>query len=530
MPETLLEVRGLKKQFPGVKALDGVDFTLRRGEIHALMGENGAGKSTLIKTLTGVHRRDGGEIRLDGQSIDADSPKAAEALGISTVYQEVNLVPHLSVAENICLGREPLRFGFVHWREVRRRAEAALARLELTLDVTREVSSYSVAIQQMVAIARALDVDAKLLILDEPTASLDEGEVEELFSVLRKLREQGLGIVFVTHFLDQVYAVTNRITVFRDGRFVGEYETQSLPRAQLVSRMIGKELAAVSPASHKHHAKEGEESGRSPFVAAKQLGRAGSMAPFDLSIAPGEVVGLAGLLGSGRTEIARLLFGVDKADSGSVEVNGKTLKLRSPRQAIDVGFAFTPENRKVEGIIPHLSVRENIILALQASQGMWKTLSYKEQVEIADHFIRALNIKTPGSEQAVHNLSGGNQQKVLLARWLANKPRFLILDKPTRGIDVGAKADVEGLIGSLRKQGMAILFICSELEELVRTCKRVVVLRDRSKVGELSGPQVQEDTVMHTIAGGVAHAGGTVTDGDAARGNAGDTQRGAAHG
>jgi monosaccharide-transporting ATPase len=507
MSETLLEVRGLEKQFPGVKALDGVDFTLRPGEIHALMGENGAGKSTLIKTLTGVYQRDGGEIRLDGRAINASSPKAAEALGISTVYQEVNLVPHLSVAENICLGREPLRFGMIRWGEVRRRAEAALARLEMTLDVTREVASYSVAVQQMVAIARALDVDARLLILDEPTASLDEGEVEELFSVLRKLREQGLGIVFVTHFLDQVYAVTDRITIFRDGRLVGEYETANLPRAELVSRMIGKELAAISPASHEPHPEKDEER-KAPFMTAKQLGRAGSMAPFDLNIAPGEVVGLAGLLGSGRTEVARLLFGVDKADTGTIEVNGKSLELSSPRQAIDSGFAFTPENRKVEGIIPHLSVRENIILALQSRQGMWNKFSYSEQVGIADHFIRALNIKTPSPEQAVRNLSGGNQQKVLLARWLANKPLFLILDEPTRGIDVGAKADIEGLISSLRAEGMAILFICSELEEVVRTCERVAVLRDRTKVGELSGPQVQESTIMHTIAGGASTAGG----------------------
>jgi simple sugar transport system ATP-binding protein len=506
MSEVLLEVRGLAKYFPGVKALDGVDFTVRRGEIHALMGENGAGKSTLIKTLTGVYRRDAGEIRLEGQPVDAGSPKAAEALGISTVYQEVNLVPHLSVAENICLGREPLRFGTIRWREVRRRAEAALARLDVKLDVTREVASYSVAVQQMVAIARALDVDAKLLILDEPTASLDEREVEELFSVLRKLREQGLGIVFVTHFLEQVYAVTDRITIFRDGRLVGEYETGKLSRAELVSRMIGRELASLPAASHAVQTTTEEAGKKAPLVAARQLGRAGSMAPFDLSIAPGEVVGLAGLLGSGRTELARLLFGVDKAETGTIEVDGKRLTLRSPRQAIDAGFGFTPENRKVEGIIPHLSVRENIILALQAGMGMWKTLSSKQQAEIADRYIKALDIKTPGPEQPVRNLSGGNQQKVLLGRWLATNPRLLILDEPTRGIDVGAKAEIEKLIGSLRAEGMAILFICSELEEVVRTCERVVVLRDHAKVGELTGSQVQEDTIMHTIAGDVAHA------------------------
>jgi galactofuranose transport system ATP-binding protein len=500
-PQALLEIRGLTRSFPGVKALQGVDFTARRGEVHALMGENGAGKSTLIKVLTGVHPRDGGTVRLEGREIHPRSPKNAEALGISTVYQEVNLIPNLSIAENICLGRQPTRWGMIRWGAIVRRAEAALARMDLKIDVTQPVSSYSIAIQQMTAIARALDISAKLLILDEPTSSLDEKEVEELFAVIRKLRDGGLGIVLVTHFLDQVYAISDRITVLRDGRLVGEYEAAKLPRVELVSRMIGKELVQMQAVQRSAaDAAARKDQPREIFLELKQFGRPGSIAPTDLSIAKGEVVGLAGLLGSGRTETARLIFGVDKAATGEMLVNGKAEAFASPRQAIRAGLAFTPENRKVEGIIPHLSVRENIILALQARQGVLKTLSPQKQSEIAEEFIKLLDIKTPGPEQPVMNLSGGNQQKVLLARWLVTQPRLFILDEPTRGIDVGAKAEIEKLIQSLREKGMAILFISSELEEVVRGCQRVVVLRDRAKVGELTGDQIDEHVIMHTIA------------------------------
>jgi galactofuranose transport system ATP-binding protein len=495
----LLEIRGLSRSFPGVKALQGVDFTVRRGEVHALMGENGAGKSTLIKVLTGVHARDGGTIRLDGAEINPHSPKAAEALGISTVYQEVNLIPHLSVAENICLGRQPTWFGMIRWRAMAARAVKALARVDLAIDVAQPLSACSIAVQQMIAIARALDVSAKLLVLDEPTSSLDEKEVAELFKVIRKLRDQGLGIILVTHFLNQVYAISDRITVLRDGRLVGEYETRNLPRYELVNRMIGKELARMEAVA-RDAAQAKTEGHRENLVELKQFGRAGAIAPMDLAIAKGEVVGLAGLLGSGRTETARLIFGIDRGQ-GEMRVEGRPVKFHSPRQAIRAGFAFTPENRKVEGIIPHLSVRENIILALQARQGATRILSRKRQLEIADQFIRALGISTPGPEQAVMNLSGGNQQKVLLARWLATHPRLLILDEPTRGIDVGAKAEIEKLMQSLRAEGMAILFISSELEEIVRDSQRVIVLRDRAKVGELTGSEISEERVMRTIAG-----------------------------
>ena len=519
---SLLEIRGLAKSFPGVKALQGVDFTLRRGEVHALMGENGAGKSTLIKVLTGVYQRDAGTARLNGVDINAESPKAAEALGISTVYQEVNLIPHLSVAENICLGRQPTRFGMISWGAMAKRAERALARMEVSdvlptdgtppairplnekrkplgIDVTQPVSSYSIAVQQMIAIARALDISGKLLILDEPTSSLDEKEVAELFTVLRKLRGEGLGIVIVTHFMDQVYAISDRITVLRDGQLVGEFETAKLPRTELVSKMIGKELSQVPTIQHDDDGTA--QTKREPLLELKNYGRAGSVTGMNLTVGKGEVVGLAGLLGSGRTETARLIFGIDKAQTGEMLLDGKPTQFGSPRQAIRAGFAFTPENRKVDGIIPRLSIRENIILALQARRGALKTLSRKEQEDLADKYIKLIGISTPGAEQLVVNLSGGNQQKVLLARWLATEPRLLILDEPTRGIDVGAKAEILKLVQSLREQGMSILFISSELEEVARDSQRVVVLRDRAKVGELSGNQISEENIMRTIAG-----------------------------
>jgi monosaccharide-transporting ATPase len=495
----LLEIRGLAKNFPGVKALQGVDFTVRRREVHALMGENGAGKSTLIKVLTGVYPGDGGTICLDGSEISPKSPKDVEALGISTVYQEVNLIPHLSIAENICLGRQPTRFGMIRWGAVARRAREAVARVDLNVDVNQLLSACSIAVQQMVAIARALDISAKLLVLDEPTSSLDEKEVAELFDVIRKLRGQGLGIVIVTHFLDQVYAVSDRVTILRDGKLVGEYESAKLPRTELVSRMIGKALSEMPPAKHDSPA-ESVSSQSQALLELRKIGRAGSVREMDLCVARGEVVGLAGLLGSGRTETARLIFGIDKPQTGVMLLDGKPTRFGSPRQAIRAGLAFTPENRKTDGIIPHLSIRENISLALQARQGAAKTISRSQQQEIADKFIKLLGISTPSSEQLVMNLSGGNQQKVLLARWLATQPRLLILDEPTRGIDVGAKAEILKLIQSLRDEGMGILFISSELEEVVRDSQRVIVLRDRAKVGELTGPQITEETIMHTIA------------------------------
>ena len=478
----LLALRGIGKKFPGVTALAGVDFTVRAGEIHALLGENGAGKSTLIKVLTGVYAPDSGEVSLAGQMIRPASPRDAENLGISTVYQEVNLIPTLSVAENIGLGRQPGDFVVI-----------LLAR-------RIELGTLPLAIQQMVAIARALDLQAKLLVLDEPTASLDEKEVAELFKVMRQLRSAGLGIVFVTHFLDQVYAVSDRLTVLRNGELVGEFRTTELSRLQLVSKMLGREVVDED-GRIKNSSVNPPPASQSPFLEASQLGRRGAVHPLDLTLHRGEVTGLAGLLGSGRTETARLLFGIDQADTGEIKVRGKSVKINSPRAAVGQGMAFCSEDRKVEGILPNLSVRENIIFALQAKRGAWRRVSRAEQEKICSHYIQALRIKTSSPETPIKNLSGGNQQKVLLARWLATQPELIILDEPTRGIDIGAKAEIEQLIAKLRTDGLAVLFISSEIEEVVRNSTRIVVLRERRKVAELTGTDIDLHQLLHEMAG-----------------------------
>jgi len=491
----LLEIKGLTKGFPGVQALDRVDFTLHAGEIHGLLGENGAGKSTLIKVLTGVFRRDSGTIRLDGQEIAARSPADALSLGIGTVYQEVNLLPNLSVAENLFIGRQPHRLGLVRTGEMRRRASELLAGYGLNIDVANPLSSYSVAVQQIVAIARAVDLSAKVLVLDEPTASLDPQEVETLFGILIRLKGRGIGIVFVTHFLDQVYAVCDRITVLRNGRLVGSKPIAELPRINLVSMMLGRELAAEALHRSQRPAVAGE-----PLVAFKNYGKRRLLEPFDLAVRPGEVVGLAGLLGSGRTETAKLVFGIERADSGQAFVDGRPVRIVSPRDAARLRFGFTPEDRKTEGIVAELSLRENIILALQAQRGWLHKIPRRRQNEIADRFIRLLDIRTPDAEKPIGLLSGGNQQKALLARWLATEPRFLILDEPTRGIDVGAHAEIIRLIERLCEDGLALLVISSELEEIAAYSDRVIVLRDRRHVRELSGAEVSADTIMTTIA------------------------------
>lgn len=495
----LLAMRGICKTFPGVRALDGVDFTVRAGEIHALLGENGAGKSTLIKVLTGVYRRDDGEMLLDGQPVTPQSPQHAQSLGISTVYQEVNLIPYLSVAENIYLGRQPRRWAWLAWWEIHRGATEALRRLDLDIDVSLPLSSYSIAIQQMVAVARALDVQARLLVLDEPTSSLDAAEVAQLFGVMRTLKERGLGIVFITHFLEQVYAISDRLTVLRNGRLVGEYETAALPRIELIAKMIGQDADTAARLTTQSATRPTAVK-RELLLSATGVGRSGTLQPLDVRIDAGEVVGLAGLLGSGRSELARLLFGLEPADSGKTEIDGRPAKLTSPRRAIACGLGFCPEDRKADGIVPELSVRENIILALQARRGWLRPLSRRAQVRLARHYSQALSIATPDAEKPVGQLSGGNQQKVILARWLAAQPRLLILDEPTRGIDIGAKAEIEKLVATLCAEGMAILFISSELEEVVRNCQRVLVLRDRAKVGELAGDEIDLPAIMQRIA------------------------------
>ena len=499
-PDGILVARGLVKSFPGVKALKGVDFSVRAGEIHALMGENGAGKSTLIKVLTGVYPRDAGDLHIGGISRHPRSTREAEAAGISTVYQEVNLIPHASVAENICLGRMPTRWGCIQWPAVRARCQAALARVGVVVDPERTLASCPLALQQMVAIARAIDVSAKVLILDEPTSSLDAQEVTALFVVLRKLRDGGLGIVFVTHFLDQVYAVSDRITVLRDGCYINTWDASALPRRDLVSQMIGRTYHPPTQAPEDASSATNAGPQAQTALSARGLTRRGSIAPIDIDLRRGEVVGLAGLLGSGRSEVARLLFGVDRPEGGTITIGGAPTTIASPRSAIRQGLAFLSESRKTDGIIPNLTVRENMMLALQGLRGAFRPLPRAEQEALVSQFIALLRIKTSGPEQLIGTLSGGNQQKVLIARWLITKPQVLILDEPTRGIDLGAKAEIAHVIEDLRAQGMALLFISSELEEVVRLCRRVVVLRDRAKVGELAGSSLSEHGILEAVA------------------------------
>ncbi len=500
----LLGMSNISKSFgKAVVALDDVQLSLRQGEILALLGENGAGKSTLIKVLTGVEERDSGKVLLDGKEIHPKSTYEAQLEGISTVYQEVNLCPNLSVAENIYIGREPrTKFGGIDWRTINRKAEALLERFDLKLNVAKKLDNYSVAIQQMVAIARASDIDARVLILDEPTSSLSTVEVDKLFEIMRKLRDEGMGIIFVTHFLDQVYQITDRITVLRNGRYVGTYETAELPRVQLVAKMIGKDYASLNESVVAGQLEDGEAKKGEPFIELDGVYGHGTVKNFNLKISKGEVLGLSGLLGSGRSETARILFGVDAVAQGELRLKGAKTHFTSPLDAIRSGIAFCPENRKTEGIIGDLSIRENIVLALQSKKGLFHKIPRKEAQRIAEEYIGKLEIKTPGADQLIKNLSGGNQQKVILARWLATNPEFLMLDEPTRGIDIGTKAEIQKIIVELAGQGMAVLFISSEIDEMLRCCRCMMVLRDMECVGELYGKEISEETIMHIMAGG----------------------------
>ena len=503
----VLEVTGIHMQFPGVKALTNAGLRLFPGEVHTLMGQNGAGKSTLIKVLTGVYQPDDGSIVLDGRAIHPRSTQDAQNLGISTVYQEVNLCPNLSVAENIFIGRYPRRFGMVDWRTMRKQAAELLARLDVHIDVGQPLANYPLAIQQMVAIARALNTESRVLILDEPTSSLDEAEVQTLFSVLRRLREQGMAILFVTHFLDQTYAISDRITVMRNGEREGEYACAELSRLALVNKMIGAPDDSQSIEQTGDAAADGAAPSQETFLRARGLARKGALAPVDLELRRGELLGLAGLLGSGRTELARLLFGADKADAGSIDVDGKPVALANPRDAIAQGIGFCSEDRKHEGAILALSVRENIVLALQARQGIWRAIPFKRQQQLANDYVRWLGVKTASIETPIGSLSGGNQQKVLLARWLATEPRLMILDEPTRGIDVRAKQEIMDYVSSLCRKGMSILFISSELPEVLRVSDRMLVMRDRKACGEYQRGQLDESSVLHVIAGETAGEG-----------------------
>ncbi|MCR4695436.1 MAG: sugar ABC transporter ATP-binding protein [Pseudobutyrivibrio sp.] len=502
--EKLLTMTGISKSFgKAVKALDNVQFELNAGEIHALLGENGAGKSTLIKVLTGVEERDKGEITLDGKTIHPRSTDEAQKVGISTVYQEVNLCPNLSVAENIYIGRAPkTKFGGMDWKKMNADASKLLSGFGLNLNVQANLDNYSVAIQQMIAIARASDIKAKVLILDEPTSSLSQAEVNKLFEVMKKLKAEGMGIIFVTHFLDQVYEVTDRITVLRNGAYVGTYNTSDLPRMELVSKMIGKDYAALNKSVLDSKAeKKGSDKGE-PFVKLDNVSHQGTINNIDMDIHKGEVLGLSGLLGSGRSETARVIFGLDSVSEGELKIKGEKVNFKHPIDAIRKDIAFCPEDRKTDGIIGDLSIRDNIVLALQTKKGLFKKISKKEAQILADKYIEQLEIKTPNADQLIKNLSGGNQQKVILARWLATNPELLMLDEPTRGIDVGTKAEIQKIVIDLASEGMAVLFISSELDEEIRCCQKIIVLRDMQQAGEVSDEEISQSAVMEIMAGG----------------------------
>ncbi len=497
LSETILEMTDISKSFPGVKALDGVDFKLRKGEIHALMGENGAGKSTLIKVITGVYEKDAGIITLQGEPIHFKAPEEAQNKGIGTVYQEIMLCPNLTVAENMYIGR---RCGaLVNWKQMNADAVQLLGSLGIPASPTQELSSCSLAVQQMIAIARAVDMDCKILILDEPTSSLDEDEVQKLFALMRELKERGVGIIFITHFLEQVYEISDRITVLRNGKLVGEYETSSLSQFDLIAKMLGNELEDITKL--KKHEPVATDS-TVPVFECIGLSSAKGVRPFNFSIQKGEVNGFAGLLGSGRSESARAIFAADKVTGGEVKMKGKQVRIKTPLHAIQHGIGYLPEDRKDDGIIADLSVRDNIVLTLQVLKGFFKPFSMKQAQAFAEEYIEKLNIKTPTPNTPIRSLSGGNQQKVILARWLLTHPEYLILDEPTRGIDVGTKVEIQKLVIKLAAEGMSLTFISSEIDEMLRTCSRLIVMKDREIIAELKGSELTENEVMRVIAQG----------------------------
>lgn len=505
MAEVLLDIKGLEKTFPGVRALKGVNLTVNKGEIHALMGENGAGKSTLIKVLTGIYQKNGGTICFDGEEINARTPIEANVKGISTIYQELNLVLFQTVYENLFLGREPrTKFGSIDRKAMISEAKRILEELGIEIDVTRPLKNYSTAIQQMVAIARAVSINAKLVIMDEPTSSLDTHEVQVLFRIIRQLKSKGISVIFISHKLDEIFEICDRLTVFKDGEYVGDYDIGELNQLKLISLMVGKDTVELE------RNKQGYEFANAKVIAEmKDIRQGMRLNGINIEIKQGEVVGLAGLLGSGRTELAQVLFGSGMPDNGEIFWWGEKAGIHSPADAIKKGMGFCTEDRKTEGIIPHLSVRENITIALLPKLNSFGFVKTKEQDEIVRSYIDRLKIKTPTPEQAICNLSGGNQQKVLLARWMCMNPKLMILDEPTRGIDVGAKAEIEQLIQEFSKSGISVLMISSEIAELERNCDRIIVMREGRVIGELAGDQISQDKVMETIARGSESEGKT---------------------
>jgi galactofuranose transport system ATP-binding protein len=501
--EPVLRMEGITKIFSGVTALSNVDLALERGEVHALVGENGAGKSTLIKIMTGAYTRDGGQVFLEGRAVDFRTPEDAQAEGVVAVYQEVNLLTFRTVAENIYLGREPRRFGLIDWKRMNADAAALLKRLGLDIDPRAPLGSLNIALRQMVAIARGVSFDAKVVVLDEPTSSLTEHEVQILYDVIRRLKAEGTAVVYISHRFDELYTVCDRVTILRDGKFVATRPLAGLEKIDLVCLMLGKQRDELRQGTTAFkHATATAGADETPLLSAENLKRGRKLNDVTLEVARGEIVGLAGLLGSGRTETARAIFGADSVEQGEVRLEGKTIKRGSVNEAIDSGIAFLTEDRKAEGIIPELSVRENLTLAALPALSTLGVVSRARQQEIVDKFMKRLGIKAASADQKIRELSGGNQQKVLLARWLCKNPKFLILDEPTRGIDIGAKGEIQSLVGELAESGLGVLMISSELEELVEGSSRVLVMRDGQRVGELRGAEISQDNIIHAMAEG----------------------------
>lgn len=495
----LLAMNGICKSFSGTEVLHQVNLKVSYGEIHGIMGENGAGKSTLIKILTGIYHKDFGvgEIVFDGNVINPKTAIDAQRLGISAIYQEINLIKYLSIAENIFLGRQPKKHGFIDWKQMNEQSQEIMLGLGINVDVRKGLGEYGTAIQQMVAIARAISINAKLVVMDEPTSSLDEDEVSILFGVIRKLKERGISIIYISHRLNEVFEITDKITILRDGYVVGYTKTSEIDRIELVSKMIGKDASEIINNKKK---KLNNKISFEYICEAINIKSVPKVKDLSINIKKGEIVGLAGLLGSGRTEFAKILFGDNAPDDGIIKVNGRPIKFNKPSDAIRLNFAFCTEDRKNEGIFPDLSLKENIMMANLSKIKKIGVINKSEENFSVNKYINDLRIKVQSIDQPISNLSGGNQQKALLARWLITKPELIILDEPTRGIDVGAKSEIEKLIQSMAQSGISILMISSELEELVRGCDRIIVIREGYNVGEISHEDISEEMIMKIIA------------------------------
>ncbi len=495
MAAMLLEMSKIDKFFPGVNALSSVDFSVAAGEIHALMGENGAGKSTLIKILTGLYEKDGGSIVFNGAEVSFGSTLEAQEAGISTVYQELNMIPYLSVSENLFLGRYREKATGIDWKELHDRARELTGEMKLHIDVKAPLFTYGTAVQQMISIIRAISLNCKLLVMDEATSSLDAAETQLLFEALVRLRARGISTIFITHRLDEVYQVCDRITVLKDGVRVGCYFPQDLPQYELINKMVGREVSQeVRPG------RDADFSDKETIVELEHVSLFPKVRDVSLHIRRGEVVGLAGLLGSERTETAELIFGCVRPDAGSIKILGKPVAFSAPKDALARGLAFCTENRREEGLLPNMTVRDNIVASTLKRVSSHGFVDMKKCSQVAREYVGRLKIKTPSIRQLIKNLSGGNQQKTILARWLATDPKLIILDEPTRGIDVGAKREVEKMIEEFIANGIGVLYISSELSELVRNCNRVVVMRDGKTIGQLVGNDLSEDAIMQMIA------------------------------